>query len=129
MAFIYFRNNPRNRNVGDCVIRATSRALDMSWESAYIDLVAQGYTMADMPSSNAVLNAYLHSKGFKRYIVPNECEDCYSIEQFTIDYSIGTYIVCTGTHTVAVIDGNYYDSWDSGDEVPLFYWKKEARPW
>lgn len=24
-----------------------------------------------------------------------------------------------------VIDGVYYDSWDSGREVPLYYWQKK----
>lgn len=129
MAFILFRNNPRGRNVGDCVIRALSKALDISWQTAYIDMVMHGYYMGDMPSSNAVLNAYLHTKGFRRYVISNECEDCYSIRQFSIDNPQGTYIVCTGTHTVAIIDGNYYDSWDPGDEVPLFYWKKEYDVW
>lgn len=129
MAFILFKNNPRGRNVGDCVVRAASKALGISWETAYIDLTMQGYSMADMPSSNSVLNAYLHSKGFRRYVIPNECEDCYSIEQFSIDHPHGTYIVCTGTHTVAIINGDYFDSWPSGDEVPLFYWKKENDRW
>lgn len=129
MAFILFKNNPRNRNVGDCVIRAVSKALNIPWETAYIDMVMEGYAMADMPSSNSVLNAYLHSKGFRRYVIPNECEDCYSIRQFAEDHPYGTYIVCTGTHTVAVKDGCYFDSWDSGDETPLFYWKKESEEW
>jgi hypothetical protein len=34
-------------------------------------------------------------------------------------------MLATGTHVVAVIDGNYYDTWDSGDEVPIALWKKE----
>ena len=29
-----------------------------------------------------------------------------------------------GGHVVAVEDGNYYDIWDSGDEVPTYYWMK-----
>jgi len=44
---------------------------------------------------------------------------------FCEDHPYGTYIVGTGTHAIACIDGNYYDTWDSGDESPLFYWKKE----
>ena len=129
MSYVQFKNNPRGRNVGDCVIRAVSKVLDISWETAYIDMVMEGYSMGDMPSSNSVLNSYLHTKGFRRYVIPNECPDCYSIKQFSIDNPYGTYIVCTGTHTVAVIDGDYFDSWNSGDEVPLFYWKKEYEPW
>ena len=25
-----------------------------------------------------------------------------------------------------VVDGNYLDTWDSGDETPLYYFKKEG---
>ena len=28
-------------------------------------------------------------------------------------------------NVIAVIDGDYYDSWDSGNEVPIYYWKQE----
>ena len=32
-------------------------------------------------------------------------------------------IIGTGKHAVAIIDGNYYDSWDSGNEIPSFFWR------
>ena len=58
MVYQHFNNNPKHKhNVGDCVIRAVSKALHVSWETAYIDMVMQGYLMADMPSSNAVLKS------------------------------------------------------------------------
>ena len=81
MAYKHFNNNPRHKhNVGDCVIRAVSKALHISWETAYIDMVMQGYLMADMPSSNAVLNSYLRTKGFTKHTLPDNCPDCYSFE-------------------------------------------------
>ena len=27
---------------------------------------------------------------------------------------------------VALIDGDWWDAWDSGDEVPVYYWQKEV---
>ena len=73
----------------------------------------------------AVLNKYLKENGYKRYIVPNTCPDCYTIRDFTEEHPDGTYIICTGSHVVTAINGNYYDSWDSGNEVPIFYYRKE----
>jgi len=35
----------------------------------------------------------------------------------------GTYIIGTGSHAVAIINGDYYDSWDSGDEIPSFFFR------
>lgn len=49
--FRYYNPNPRNRSgVGDCTVRAVSKALGVSWESAYIDLVIQGYLRCAMSS-------------------------------------------------------------------------------
>ena len=81
--------------------------------------------MHDMMSSNAVWGAYLYDQGFRRYIIPNTCPDCYSVKDFCEDNPKGEFMLATGTHVIAVEDGNYYDTWDSGDEVPIFYWRKE----
>ena len=130
MAYIYYSNNPKGRrNIGDCVIRAVSKALEMSWDASYIDLVLQGYISKDMPSSNDVLNSYLHAKGFKRYAIPDRCPDCYSFEDFANDHPEGTYIDCTGTHVACNKDGCIYDSWNSSDCVPIFYYEKEQSQW
>lgn len=128
--YIYFNPNPRHKNsVGDCTVRAVSKALSIPWETAYIDLVMKGYELGDMPSSNAVMNSYLHSKGFRRYAINNECPDCYTISDFANDHPDGTYILGTGTHVVCSKNGDYFDSWPSGDEVVIYYYKKENPSW
>ena len=122
----YYNPNSRRRtSVGDCTVRAVSKALNISWETAYIDLAVQGYLLADMPSSNVVMNTYLHSQGFSRHSIEDNCPDCYTVREFAEDHPFGIYILGTGTHVVTVIDGIYYDSWDSGDEIPQYYYKKE----
>lgn len=85
------------------------------------------YKMYDMPSSNAVWGAYLADMGYRRYVIPDTCPACYSVKQFCIDNPKGKYLLATGTHAVTVIDGDYYDTWDSGDEVPIYYFTKEVR--
>lgn len=126
MAYVNYNPNPKGNNVGDCVIRALTMALQMNWPAAYVKLALQGLKMADMPSSNHVWGSMLTQNGFKRYALPNECPDCYSVRQFAEDHSIGTYVLATGTHVTTVINGDYYDSWDSGDEVPAYYFEKET---
>lgn len=125
MSFVLYNPNPNGAYVGDCTIRALSKAIGTSWYTTYIDLAVQGYMMADMPSSNRVWGQYLMDKGYERRAIPNTCPKCYTIKQFCNDNPRGTYIIGTGTHVVTVKDGDYYDTWDSGDETPIFYYYKE----
>lgn len=125
MSYVFSNVNPARNLVGDCVVRAISVVTDQDWERTYIELALQGFMMHDMPSSNDVWGTYLRSKGFNRYVIPNTCPDCYTVAEFCEDYPEGEFMLATGTHVVAVIDGDYYDTWDSGNEIPIFYWRKE----
>lgn len=125
MAFSMFNPNPRNARVGDCVIRAISIATGKPWYDAYAELAAYGFMLCDMPSSNAVWGQYLKDLGFERNIVIDTCpEGCYTVKDFCRDNPNGTFILGTGSHVIAVINGDYYDTWDSGSEVPIYYWRK-----
>lgn len=110
--------------MGDCVIRAISKATNKSWEDIYIELCLLGYIMGDLPSSNRVWGNYLKTKGFTRDIVSNDCPDCYTINDFCNEYPQGTYVLGTGTHAVCICDGVLYDSWNSGSETPIYYYQK-----
>ena len=123
--WIKYNPNPENKRVGDCAVRAVAKATEQDWERAYIDLIIQGYSIKDMPSSNAVWGEYLRGKGFDRHIIPNECPQCYTLNDFCREYPQGTYVVALPNHAVAVIDGNFYDEWDSGNEMPLYFWKRK----
>ena len=122
--YVYANPNPAKQLVGDCVIRGISIVKDQSWIKTYDGVTGKGREMYDMPSSNAVWNSYLKDSKFKRTGLSNTCPDCYTIVDFCRDHPYGEYLLATGTHVVAVIDGNYYDTWDSGDEVPIYYYER-----
>jgi hypothetical protein len=125
MSFILSNPNPKGKNVGDCVVRAISICMDRSWEDIYTDLCFQGLLDCDVPSSNAVWGSFLKKNGYRSSVIPNDCPDCYTIEQFCAEHPEGRYILATGNHVVCVINGNYYDAWDSGKEIPAYLWRKE----
>lgn len=122
--YIYYNLNPSNKTVGDCVVRGIATVLKRRWEEIYDDLAILGREMRDMPSSNAVWSEYLYQQGFTRRIIPDTCPACYTVRRFCDDHKEGAYLLATGSHVIAVMDGNYYDTWDSGDEIPVYYFKR-----
>ena len=80
-----------------------------------------------MPSANHVWGAYLRSKGWERCVIPNDCPDCYCVKDFCLDHPTGRYVMAISGHVVAVVDGDYFDTWDSGDEVPVYFWKRNDK--
>lgn len=124
MGLIFYNPNPTGKRVGDCTVRAISKALGQSWECTYTGLSLQGFLLGDMPSANATWGAYLRAKGFARRIVPDGCPDCYTVRDFAADHPHGTYILALASHVVCLIDGDIYDTWDSQDETPLYYWER-----
>lgn len=122
MKWSEYNPNPTGRRVGDCAVRAVAKALGISWHEAFKELVAQALIEGDMPSADAVWGNVLARNGFRRYIVPNSCPNCYTAADFAADHPQGVFVLGFGGHTAAVVDGVLYDSWDSSSLVPQYYW-------
>ena len=119
--FIETNPNPNGSYASDCMVRAISIATNKSWNETYINLCLTGLMMYDMPSSNRVWSEYLRSEGYTCHTV----NDIDTVRDFCNEYFRGTYIIVAGTRVIAVKNGNYYDTSDSGDETPMYYWIKE----
>lgn len=115
--------NPLGKVIGDCVVRAIAIATDRSWRETYRELCRIGEIQADMPNSNSVWGTFLREEGAKQFLLPESCPSCITVWAFCDRYPEGVYVIGTGSHAVAVIDGNYYDSWDSGSETPTYFWR------
>lgn len=120
--WVEYNPNPAGRIVGDCSVRAITKALNIDWETTFWLLCDAAFHMADMPSSNGVWGAVLRQYGFYRHALPNTCPDCYTAEDFCNDNRRGIFVLGFGTHVATVIDGILYDSWDSSQEIPQYYW-------
>ena len=120
-----YNNNPTGRNVGDCAVRAVSVALGIDWETAYAKLAYNGYLMGDLPNADATWGALLRQNGFYREIIPNTCPDCYTAEDFCNDHPTGVYVLAFGNHVATVKNGFIYDSWNSTNLIPIYFWHKK----
>lgn len=114
--------NPAGKEVSDCVIRAVSIALNISWHQAFDELCGIARMDCNMPSADTVWGHYLYLKGFDPFLLPKNCPQCLTVNDFAQLFPHGIFVIGTGSHAVAVINGNYYDSWDSGNEISSFFW-------
>ena len=124
--YIHFNPNPKRRRTVDCAVRAVAGALGVDWDTAYLFIAAKGFDDKAMSVENGTWGAILRRFGFKRAIIPNECPDCYTAEDFAIEHPYGTYVLGFDDHTAVVIGGRIYDTWDSSGEIPQYYWYREA---
>ena len=123
--YIHQNLNPYNEDVDDCVIRAIALAMGESWQFIFWDLSIRAALVGDLPNANRVWIPYLQEKGFTKHNLPDTCPMCYTVKQFAKDYRHGIYILGDGKHAVTVVDGNYVDTFDSGNRTVLFYFSKE----
>lgn len=52
MGYSYYNPNPARKSVGDCTVRALSKALGQSWGETYAGLALDGYTVSDFARNN-----------------------------------------------------------------------------
>lgn len=130
--FVYFQPNKKDLkdNVGDCQIRALCKALDLSWVEAF-DLTVpicrelQTYTIFDGAHDKTV--EAMKSIGFDYTGVSNKKGTSRpTVDSFAKEHKKGTYIVKVSHHVVAVVDGKYYDTWDSGYKSMYGYYTKQT---
>ena len=125
MAWVEFNPNPFGKRTGDCTVRAFAKAMDLDWDTAYLWIALEGFIQKSMPSFNDVWGMAFWRKWFTPYLLPGPCPWCYTVRQFAEEHPQGTFVLCTGNHVVTLVDGDWYDSWDSGDEVITYCFVKE----
>lgn len=125
--YVNYNANPLRNQVGDCVIRAISKAENKSWDEIYTGMCVEGATMGDMPTANAVWGSWLRKHGYRRTAIDDKGKDYYTVADFCADHPQGVFILAMQSHVVTVCDGRYFDTWDCGTEMPIYCWAKAEK--
>ena len=103
---------------GDCTIRALSKVLNITWLEAFeLTLpLCRKYQVPNVffcPSTTERI--ILKELGFNYYGISNKKGSKRpTVKEFAKSHPTGRYIVKVAHHVVAVVDGVYFDTWDSG---------------
>ena len=119
--FRYFNPNPIANRTDDCSVRAIAAALDVGWDEAYDMISERAKSMGEMMHKNAAWGSVLRQHGFKRAVIPNTCPECFTAHDFCIENPSGVFVLGFDGHVATVIDGRIWDTWDSSDEIPVYY--------
>ena len=125
--FNYYQPNSKDikDEYGDCVIRCFTKVLNKTWVEVYDELIPYGREMQCMPNCRPCYEKYLADKGFTYEGISNKKgTNRPTIDSFAKEHKEGVYVLRVAHHLVAVVDGNYYDTWDSGHKSLYGFWYK-----
>ena len=116
-----YNPNPKAHNTGDCSLRAYCAAFGKSWEEVY-DIASKiskenGYIMDASPACDKILREAFGcdvDPTYNKKVV--KAKDRMTINTFAMSHPYGVYVVHTHGHLTTVKNGEYWDSWDSGDK-------------
>ena len=105
------------------MIRAISIVTGLDRYTVYAGLCYFGYPCTIWGNSNTVWADYLQHLGFRRHTIVSTGD--FTVADFARRHPTGSFVVGTGNHAVAVVNGDVIDSWDSSNEIPRYYFTKE----
>lgn len=120
--FVFYNPNPDGDFMHDCVIRAYSFFLGMTWKAAALDAfrycIEHGFVRFNYPS---VYNKYLESKGYVRHRVPRKGM---TVGQFRDEFAEEgkCYILSCPKHFTLIFCKDILDIGDCSKLRVIAYW-------
>ena len=127
--YIYFQPNKKDikDNFGDCAIRSICRAENIDWLTAY-DLMWKISRQVQSPMNCKYgFEHIVKTLGYKYQGISNKKGTKRpTVDSFAMGHKKGTYICVVANHYVTIVDGYFYDTWDSGNRSLYGVWCKES---
>ena len=130
MSYKYYQPNKKDLKdtTGDCVVRALTKVMEKTWLEVFDELIPYARELQTMPSDKKCYKVYLENNGFEYSGISNKKGSKRpTVKSFAQNNKSGTFCLRVAGHIVAVVDGTYYDTWDSGECCLYGYWKKQER--
>lgn len=124
----YYQPNKKDLKdaYGDCVIRALTKVTGKEWLQVFEELLPYAKELQCMPNGKPCYKTYLKENGFIYHGISNKKgAKRPTVKQFANEHKEGTYFLHVAKHCVSVVDGIYYDTWDSGECCLYGYREKE----
>jgi hypothetical protein len=119
--WVSYNPNPKSRNIGDCTLRAYCAAFGIDWDKAF-DIASK------IAKANSSMIQYMFPKimedhfgcekdpDYNKKGRKAQTKDRITVNEFAMTHPYGTYVLGVRQHAVTVKNGEYWDSWDSGDK-------------
>lgn len=124
----YYQPNKKDikDKYGDCVVRALTKVMNKTWLEVFNELITYAIEIQCMPNNKTCYERYLKDNGFEYHCISNKKGSKRpTVESFTKEHKAGTFFLNVANHVVSVVDGIYYDTWDSGQCCLYGYYEKE----
>jgi len=111
-----YNPNPKSRNIGDCTLRAYCAAYGIDWGRAFdiASSVAKENSSMIQYVADKVLTEHFNAQVDETY--KRKAKDRITVNEFAMSHPYGIYVLHVRSHMVTVKNGEYWDSWDSGDK-------------
>lgn len=130
--FHFYNANAKGRFTGDCVTRAIATAMEIDYNAAVmlgaLAQIATGYDNATAQGIDYIVKPF----GWEKQGQPRKAngkkytgkEFCRAIKKGSYEFLKGKRIIANigGHHTVAIVDGKVWDTWDSTGGCIGNYW-------
>lgn len=109
----------KDKQVGDCVIRALAIATEMDYQDVRLEIWETSFENGSMPDDPINFREFLQKRGFiKVKKIQGYCLGDYPISKNE------THVVELARHLVCLDEGLVRDTWDCRRKYPYVTWKR-----